>query len=227
MKYKILIVEDEEEIISLIVNRLEKEKYDITVAMNGADALNYIENEYFDLITLDIMLPNVDGMVLCEKTRNLYDDTLIVIISALDLDESRVNAYVLGADDYIAKPFSAKLVALKIDTLLQRRFEMTKRDYLAKKTIQFDKGAKQFYIQNKLLELTPSELAIFETLYEYSNRVFSKEELSQILYDNDIGNITKEGIGTHIYTLRKKIAEQTELELVKTVRSIGYKLNET
>lgn len=226
MKYKVLIVEDEPEIVTLIKNRLDEEKYDVSIASDGARALKLINQQEFDLVSLDIMLPNVDGLTLCNAVRKKSKVVLIMIVSALDLEEHKERAYSLGADDYIAKPFSPKLVALKIGSLLKRRFELSNPHIEYQTIIQHDSALKKFYVKNTALILTPSEYIIFETLFNASNRVFSKEELSQILYDNDIGNIDKEGIRTFIYTLRKKISDHTNKEIIKTVRNIGFTLYE-
>ena len=109
MKYKILIVEDEVEIVNLIRKRLDKQKYDIKVAYSGDEGLKLIQREYFDLLSLDIMLPSVDGLTLCEEVRKRNKNSLVVVISALDLEEEKEKAYLLGADDYISKPFSPSL----------------------------------------------------------------------------------------------------------------------
>ena len=226
MNYKILIVEDEEQIVHLIRNRLDESIYDITVASTGDQALNYIQKGYFDLVSLDIMLPSVDGLTLCEEVRKRYKDSLILIVSALDLEESKEKAYLLGADDYIPKPFSPKLLTLKMATLLKRRAQLTEVQTQLEEAIYHDRALKRFYIKGEALTFTLSEYAIFETLFNTPNKVFSKEELSQILYNEEIGNIDKEGIGTHIYQLRKKIAKLSDKNIIKTVRSIGYTLYE-
>jgi DNA-binding response OmpR family regulator len=226
MLYKILIVEDEPEIVRLIQNRLDSKKFDITIAMDGADALSYIVSNHYDLVTLDIMLPHVDGFTLCENVRKRHKDSLILIISALDTVEQKEKAYLLGADDYIPKPFSPKLVALKIESLLKRRVEILNAPLPFYANIQHDTQLKQFYIQGHPLLLTLSEYTIFKILFETPKKVFSKEDLSQILYNDDIGNIDKEGIGTHIYQLRKKIALINEDNMIKTIRNIGYTLYE-
>ena len=226
MKYKILIVEDEPEIVKLIQNRLEPEIYDVSVAYNGDEALKLIQNERFDLLTLDIMLPSVDGLTLCDEVRKRHKDSLIIIVSALDIDEKKEKAYALGADDYIAKPFSPKMVALKISSLLKRRSELTQVEDVTFAMLEHHEALKRFYVQNHPLTLTVSEYTILETLYATPKKVFSKEELSQILYNNDIGNIDKKGIGTHIYQLRKKIALYSDEEIIKTVRNVGYTLYE-
>lgn len=226
MKYKILIVEDEPEIVSLITNRLDTSTYEISVVMDGQKGLELIKREDFDLALLDIMLPNLDGLSLCDALRDKNKKSLIIIVSALDMDDSKEKAYTLGADDYITKPFSPKLLAMKVNALLKRRFELENLDLKCNKQLKYDEDLKRFYIQDKQLFLTPSEHIILQTLFKNSKKVFSKEELSQLLYDNDIGDIDKEGIRTHIYTLRKKISQYSDGEIVKTVRNIGFTLYE-
>ena len=226
MKYKILIVEDEVEIINLIIKRLDEKRYDITIAYSGDEGLRLAQSTSFDLLSLDIMLPYVDGLSICKAVREKDKDALIIIVSALDLDEKKERAYALGADDYISKPFSPKLVAVKIDALLQRRKELKSTKTGISQAIHHDSDLKRFYIQTRPLTLTPSEYTILESLYETPKKVFSKEELSQILYDEDVGSIDRDGIGTHIYQLRKKMTQLSEEEIIKTVRGIGYTLYE-
>jgi DNA-binding response OmpR family regulator len=172
------------------------------------------------------MLPSVDGLTLCAEVRKRHKDSLIMIVSALDIEERKEKAYELGADDYVAKPFSPKMVALKIASMLKRRVEMTVPSKVEFQTLQHHQDLKRFYVENQPLSLTVSEYTIFETLFSTAKKVFSKEDLSQILYNNDIGNIDKKGIGTHIYQLRKKISKYTEQEIIKTVRNVGYTLYE-
>jgi len=226
MKHKILIVEDERDIVSLISNRLDKEKYEVTIALSGDEALHLVKTQEFDLVSLDIMLPKVDGFTICKKLREENKKTLIIIVSALDLDESKEKAYSLGADDYMAKPFLPKLLALKIASLLQRRFEMLNSNMEFEKIIQHNIALQSFFINNSKLSLTPSEYMIFETLFNNPIKIFSKDELSQVLYNENLGNIDRDGIRTHIYTLRKKISDFTDTEIIKTVRGIGFTLYE-
>jgi len=226
MKYNILIVEDEPDIVRLIENRLDKTKFNVTIAMDGKEALEYIKANHYDLLTLDIMLPHVDGLTLCENVRQRHKDSLILIISALDTVEQKEKAYLLGADDYMAKPFSPKLVALKIESLLNRRIEILNALSPFYANIQHDVNLKQFYMQGHSLMFTVSEYTIFKILFETPQTVFSKEELSQLLYNEDIGNIDKKGIGTHIYQIRKKIAVHSKDEIIKTIRNVGYTLYE-
>jgi len=226
MRDKILIVEDEQDIVNLISNRLDEKQYDITVALNGQKALDLIRIQEFDLVSLDIMLPEVDGLTICKELREKNKNTLIIVVSALDLNESKEKAYNLGADDYISKPFPPKLLALKMASLLQRRFEMLHSNMKFKKVVQHNVALQRFFINNKHLLLTPSEYMIFETLFNNPIKIFSKDELSQILYNEDLGSIDRDGIRTHIYTLRKKISILTDIEIVRTVRGTGFTLYE-
>jgi DNA-binding response OmpR family regulator len=226
MPYKILIVEDEPDIIKLIQNRLDSEKFDVTVALDGAEALRLIGFHHYDLVTLDIMLPHVDGLTLCENIRKKHKDSLILIVSALDTVERKERAYDLGADDYIDKPFSPKLLVVKIEALLKRRTEITNAPLASFRDLQHDEDLKHFLIKGKRVALTFSEYNILKVLFETPRKIFSKEELSQILYNEDIGTIDKEGIGTHIYQVRKKIALLSDDDVIKTIRSVGYTLHE-
>ena len=226
MKHKILIVEDERDIVNLIFNRLDKDKYDVTIALSGDEALKLVKTQEFDLVSLDLMLPKVHGLSICEAVRKKSKQTLIIIVSALDLDKSKESAYSLGADDYVSKPFSPKLLALKIASLLQRRFEMANLDMQYKKIVQHNSSLQRFFINNTQLALTPSEYMLFETLFSNPIKIFSKDELSQILYNEDLGNIDRDGIRTHIYTLRKKISLFSDKEIIKTVRGAGFTLYE-
>ena len=120
MKKKILIVEDEEDIVHFIKNRLSPDLYDVDIALNGEKALSKIHRNNYDLITLDIMLPYVDGFQLCKQIRKKSKYTLVLMISALNTDDFKEKGYALGIDDYISKPFSAKELAIKIKFLLKR-----------------------------------------------------------------------------------------------------------
>lgn len=226
MKYKILIVEDELEIINLIQNRLNSNIFDITIRSDGAKALQIIQSNYFDLVTLDIMLPHVNGLTLCEEIRKRHKDTLILIVSALDNVSQKERAYSLGADDYFNKPFSSKLLALKIESLLKRRIEISSPSLSFSKNLYHDENLKLFFVEGKSLGLTVSEYTVLKILFNTPKKVFSKEELSQILYNEDIGNIDKEGIGTHVYQIRKKISQLTKEPVIKTLWNVGYTLYE-
>lgn len=226
MKHTVLIVEDEAEIVHLILNRIDSDRYDVLCADNGIEALRLIGDEPFDVAVIDIMLPMLDGYTVCERLRKKSKETLILIVSALGNEENRLRCYELGADDFISKPFSPRELAAKIDALLKRRYEMTNGNIKVLDSITHDHAAKKIRIEGKNLLLTLSEYLIFSTLLAKPKQVFSRDQLAQIIYDSDAGEIDARGIDTHIYNLRKKIAALTTMPIIRTERSMGYKIYE-
>lgn len=226
MKKKILIIEDEVEIAQLLIRRLENPLYKISHEMDGAKALCLIQNERFDLAYIDVMLPSVDGLTLTEALRRQDKDSIILIVSALSADSDQLKAYNLGADDYVSKPFSPKLLATKIASLLSRRDEIAPKTQSLPKGIDYDEMAKSISIKEQQLPLTPSEYHIFLLLLQLPRKVFSREEITQELYDNYDYDIDARGIDTHIYQIRKKIALLSDALVIKTVRNMGYTIYE-
>lgn len=226
MKKNILIVEDEEPIVNFIKNRLDSGIYNVDIAVDGKKALELIADNKYDLVTLDIMLPHIDGFEICRFLRKRSFHTLIMMVSALDTEEFKLKGYEYGCDDYIPKPFSAKELSIKIKSLLNRREELCSLE--AKKVAKFllDEEAKTIKVNGNTLHLTPSEYLILSTLINNSKRVYSRAEFSQLIYDNYFGEIDDRGIDSHIYHIRKKIKTFEPNELIKTVRGMGYTINE-
>ena len=226
MKRNILIVEDEHEIVHLIKNRLDSNEYEVTTAHDGHEAIEYIRSQHFDLVTLDIMLPSFNGYDVCKELRKRTIDTLVIMISSLETEEHKLKGYEVGVDDYIAKPFSPKELAAKINSLLKRRFELQHSHTHKIRNVVKDEERKKIFCATKELKLTPSEFTIFSILLNTPKKVFSREELAQSIYDHDLGSIDNRGIDTHIYQIRKKIAHNTQEKIIKTVRGMGYKIDE-
>lgn len=228
MKKNILIVEDEESIVSFIENRLDSNIYNIDIALDGKEAMALIKKKEYDLITLDIMLPYVDGFTLCNALRSKSKKSLIIMISALDTEDFKIKAYEYGVDDYIAKPFSAKELALKIKSLLKRRDELSLAQEVknTKELLFLNDEAKTIFINGINVDFTPSEFFILSIFIKNKNRVYSRQELAQLIYDNYLGEIDDRGIDSHICNIRKKVSTYHDENIIKTVRGIGYRLDE-
>ena len=226
MKKSILIVEDEEAIVNLIQNRLNSDIYNIDIAIDGKEAMIKIASNSYDLITLDIMLPFVDGFEVCKKIREKSKQTLVIMISALDTMEFKSKGYDVGIDDYIAKPFSAKELAIKIQSLLKRREEISALKIELVSNIILDEESKDIIVNGYKIEFTPSEYLILSILILNKNRVYSRSELAQLIYDNYFGEIDEQGINSHIYHIREKVKQFYEKDIIKTVRGMGYKIYE-
>ncbi|HIP31098.1 MAG TPA: response regulator transcription factor [Sulfurospirillum arcachonense] len=226
MKKNILIVEDEETIVNFIKNRLKSDVYNVDIAYDGKVALNKIAKNSYDLITLDIMLPHVDGFEICQRIRKNSKQTLVIMISALDTIEFKTKGYDYGIDDYIAKPFSAKELAIKIQSLLKRKEEISFLNAQSIVDILLNEEAKEILINGFNINFTPSEYLILATLINNKNRVYSRAELAQIIYDNYFGEIDEQGINSHIYHIREKVKQFYDKDIIKTVRGMGYKIYE-
>ena len=226
MKKNILIVEDQIAIVNFIKNRLDKNIYSIDIAYDGKEALKKIEKKLYDLITLDFMVPFFDGIEICKTIRQKTKKTLILMISAINNEDIKLNAYGIGIDDFIVKPFSAKELSFKIKALLHRREELVALKEEVINGIIIKEESREIILNGFSLDFTPSEYLILSILYFNKNRVYSRNEFTQLIYDNDLGVIDDRGIDTHICNIRKKIKVYEEKNLIKTVRGMGYKINE-
>ncbi len=226
MKKNILIVEDEEAIVGFIRNRLSGDMYSIDIALDGREASSKIASKSYDLVTLDIMLPFVDGFELCKKIRQKSKKTLVIMISAIDTMEFKSRGYDMGIDDYMSKPFSAKELSVKIQSLLKRREEISSLTQQKVENIILNEESREIIINGFNMDFTPSEYLILSTLIVNKNRVYSRADLAQIIYDNFFGEIDEQGINSHIYHIREKVKKIYGKDVIKTVRGMGYKIYE-
>ncbi len=226
MKKKLLIIEDEEAIADLIVQRFKTSLYDIDVATDGNEALRLLRTNSYDLATIDIMLPYVDGFTLCKKFRQYSPQTFLILVSALDKEETRLQGYAYGADDYITKPFSTKELLAKVKSHFRREDTLKSEKSIITQNILLDNNKKEIKINGFQLLLTPSEYLLFFTLLNNPKKLFSREELSYLIYENSLGEIDSRGIDSHISHIRKKIKKLDKIEYIKTVHGQGYIINE-
>ena len=226
MKKKLLIIEDEEAIADLIVQRFKTSLYDIDVATDGNQALRLLRTNSYDLATIDIMLPYVDGLTLCKKFRQYSPQTFLILVSALDKEETRLQGYAYGADDYITKPFSTKELLAKVKSHFRREDTLKSEKSIITQNILLDNNKKEIKINGFQLLLTPSEYLLFFTLLNNPKKLFSREELSYLIYENSLGEIDSRGIDSHISHIRKKIKKFDKIEYIKTVHGQGYIINE-
>lgn len=226
MKKKLLIIEDEKAISDLIVQRFNKSLYDVDISADGKEALTKLSTNTYDLATIDIMLPHVDGLTLCKKFREFSPQTFLIIVSALDEEETKLKGYAYGADDYITKPFSSKEFLAKVESFFRR--EDTLRSDKSKNihNLSLDDMKKEIRINGFGLTFTPSEYLLLSTLINNPKKLFSREELSYLIYENRLGEIDSRGIDTHISHIRKKIKKCDVIDYIKTVHGQGYIINE-
>lgn len=228
MRNKILIAEDDEDIIGLLKLYLEKENYEVISATNGEEALKLIQSNDISVAILDIMMPKLNGYELTKKIREI--GTLpILILSARNLDSDKILGLDLGADDYLTKPFNPLEVVARVRSLIRRTYdykneEVIKEDEIVRVgnvTINLD--TFMVYKDSQEIKLTPTEFKILALLMKSPGRVFTKiqiyENVNGEYFENDDNTIM-----VHMYKIREKLEDDPKNPIyIKNVRGLGYK----
>lgn len=217
-KVNILVIDDEVEICNLIKNALKKQGYTVTVKNNAID-VNKEELNKFDLILLDVMMPDIDGFTLCRGIRNEVDCP-IIFITAKTMEEDMLEGFSIGADDYIKKPFSILELRARVEAHL-RREHREKQQILSTNGFKFNLKSKEIYFNDEKIPLTKGEYKICEYLAKHRGQVFSLEQIFIEIYDFDKDS-DNSCIREHIKNIRSKITKYIESPIV-TVWGIGYK----
>lgn len=221
MPTKILIADDEEDILQFLSYNLKKEGYEVITATNGAEAISIAEKEKPDLIVLDIMMPVMDGMEACKELRQLPEtkDKLIVFLTARNEDYSQIAGFENGADDYITKPIKPKLFLSRIKALLRRTQISGEGNVITVGNITIDKEKHIVIKGEQPIEMPKKEFMLLELLASKPGKVFSREYILEKVWGDDV-IVGERTIDVHIRKIREKIGE----DYIKTVKGIGYKL---
>lgn len=221
MDYRILIAEDEPKLRMLLCDFFESKKDAPFPAENGTKALDLAENQEFDAILLDIMMPGLDGFSVCRAIRRKYD-VPIIFLTALSDEDDKLYGYELGADDYVTKPFSMAVLYAKLTALIKRRRgNLMTGDVLQAGGLSISLSTHKAYAENRELNLTPKEYALLECLLRNRNVVMSREQLLVKCWGYDYDGEAR-AVDTHIKRLREKLGEYADC--IKTVIKAGYKL---
>lgn len=236
MKKKVLVVDDEQSIVTLLKYNLQQAGYDVLTAMDGEEGLNLALTANPDVILLDLMLPKKDGMDVCKELRQQKVLTPILMLTAKDDEFDKVLGLELGADDYMTKPFSPREVIARIKAVL-RRIQMQVPAASDEGDEEEDDGIKigelrvlpnyyEAYFKGELLELTPKEFELLLYLVKNKGRVLTRDQLLSAVWNYDFVGDTRI-VDVHISHLREKIEENTKKPIyIKTIRGLGYKLEE-
>ena len=221
-KFKILIADDEPDILEFLQYNLEKEGYAITTAGNGKEAIEAAKRVQPHLILLDIMMPVMDGIEACRELRSMPDfkNTLISFLTARNEDYSQIAGFDVGADDYITKPIKPRILISRIKALLRRFGSDIKEESVSLGNISIDHEKYLVYKDGEKLSLPKKEFELLTLLTSKPGKVFSRKEIMSRIWGNDIivGDRT---IDVHIRKLREKIGEDN----FKTIKGIGYKFD--
>lgn len=216
----ILIIEDEKSIQNILRAFLEDAGYSITLADDGMEGIAAFHKDKFDLVLLDIMMPKLDGYTVCEMIRK-EGDTPIILLTALDDEDSQMKGFDLLADDYITKPFSMPLVLRRIKAVLRRTQDKDENSFiLTWGEIQLDTENFKVYVSGREIVLTAREFEILRLFMENKGRVFTREQLLDLIWNYDyVGD--DRIINTHIKNLRRKLG----VDCIETIRGVGYRID--
>ena len=221
MSGKLLIIEDEAAIQSLLSELLTDAGYTVEVAGDGLEGITKFREQSFSLVLLDIMMPKIDGYTVCEKIRR-ESKTPIIMLTALDEEEAQVKAFELKVDDYITKPFSVRLVRMRVEAVLRRVQERENKelaDVLSWGNIRLERSSRSVTVSGKAVGLTNTEYGLLELFLLHPGRVFTRDNLLNQVWGYDFVGEEKT-VNIHIMNLRRKL----NTDCLQTVRGVGYKL---
>ena len=230
MPYKVLVVDDEKPIVRLITFNLEKEGFTTLKAYDGEEALQIMTNAKPDLVILDIMLPQIDGLEVCRQIRQKNMSTAVIMLTAKDQEIDKVLGLELGADDYMAKPFSPRELIARVKAVLRRttgKKGSADDEAIIIGDLVIDTARHEVSVRGRQVELTLKEFELLELLAKNAGRVMTRN----VLMDN-IWGFTYDGdtriVDVHISHLREKIEVNAKNPAyIKTVRGLGYKFGGT
>lgn len=221
-KIKILLVDDEPDILEFLSYNLIKEGYEVSTANNGAEGIKKAKVEKPDLILLDIMMPEMDGIEACSEIRKIESlkKTLIVFLTARTEEFSQLAGYEAGADDYITKPVKPKVLMSKIKALLRLKSTEEKQQFIQLEEFTIDRETYKVTFQGEEFLLPRKEFELIALLASNPKRVFKRDEILEKIWGNEVvvGGRT---IDVHIRKLREKFGN----DRLSTIKGVGYKLN--
>jgi DNA-binding response OmpR family regulator len=223
---KLLIIEDEKELAASIASYLKTENYTCEVASNFRQALEKIETSDYECIALDITLPGGSGMQLLKELKNNKKTDGVIIISAKNSIEDRINGLRLGADDYLVKPFHLSELAARINAIIRRKM-YSGNNIIRFNEISIDTLAKEVRVKEDPVELTRKEYELLVYFLSNQRKVISKNALISHLWSQEMGTgESADIIYTHIKNLRKKLSEKGCGDYIKSLYGMGYKLTD-
>ena len=221
---KLLIVEDNRDIAGNIADYLEPRGHTLDFAFDGNTGLHLAAHEKFDAIVLDLMMPGIDGLTVCQKLRKEYGvNTPVIMLTARDQLDDKLTGFRAGADDYLVKPFSVMELEVRLEALVKRSQGMPVRE-LVVADLEFDTQSLESRRAGQKLELNPIQRKLLSYLLANTHRVVPRHELEVYIWGEDIPD--RDVLRTHIYNLRNIIDKPFEQKLLHTVHGSGYRLAE-
>ncbi|AIB10456.1 phosphate regulon transcriptional regulatory protein PhoB [Azospirillum brasilense] len=226
LKPLVLIVEDEADIVTLLKYNLEKEGFRVNAATDGEEALLLAGEQTPNIVLLDWMLPLMSGLEVCRQMRrnSKMRDIPIIMLTARGEEADRVRGLNSGADDYITKPFSPTELVARMRAVLRRSAPGMTDETLQFADVTMDLAAHRVRRNGRDVHLGPTEFRLLRHFMQHPGRVFSREQLLDVVWGHDV-YVEPRTVDVHIRRLRKAMNEETEMDLIRTVRSAGYALD--
>lgn len=219
---KLLIVEDEPNLLSIIRKGLSERNHDVSAALDGTTALQLLENNSFDVVVLDVMLPDINGIEICRRLRSAGNFVPILMLTALDSSENIVSGLNSGADDYMAKPFKFTELEARINALARRAGQAQKpSEIIEVDDLTIDLNAKSVTRAGHTIQLTAKEFLLLYYLAKNSGMILSREKILDNVWNINF-DMNTNVVDVYINYLRKKIDKPYDNKLIHTIKGLGY-----
>ncbi|MGO9974606.1 MAG: response regulator transcription factor [Solirubrobacteraceae bacterium] len=222
---RILVVDDEPAVRRALERALRLERYDVDLAADGREALDTLAEHQADVIILDVMMPEIDGLEVCRRLRAAGDHTPILMLTARDAIDDRVIGLDVGADDYLVKPFALRELQARLRALLRRSSEDGDAEVLRFGELTLDPAAHEVRRGERVIELSKTEFMLLELFMKHPKQVLTRSTIFESVWGYDFGP-TSNALGVYMGYLRRKTEEGGEPRLLHTVRGIGYVLRD-
>ncbi|MEE2690415.1 MAG: phosphate regulon transcriptional regulator PhoB [Pseudomonadota bacterium] len=223
---RVLVVEDEEALTTLLEYNLSKEDFDVQIAVDGEEALMKIDEAQPDLVILDWMLPKISGIEVCRRLRSKAEtrNIPVIMLTARSEEADRIRGLETGADDYLTKPFSMNELVARMRAVLRRIRPGLVQDEVLHGDIRLDRTSHRVWREEKEIHLGPTEFRLLDHLIQHPGRVFSREQLLNAVWGSDVF-VEVRTVDVHIGRLRKALNKHDQGDPIRTVRSAGYALD--
>lgn len=221
---KILLVEDNREVAGILFDYFESQGMELDYADNGELGLQLALEGNFDLILLDLMLPRMDGLTVCNKLRESGNNTPVLMLTALDNRDDMLNGFQHGADDYLTKPFDLDILEARIQALIKRYRGQVANTQIQFGSLKIDQKTRQAHRESRLLALNPTTYTILELLCRKAPEVVTRQELAETLWQESEPN--NDVLRSHIYQLRNQLDKPFANPMLTTIPKVGFRLEE-
>lgn len=217
---RILLVEDNRDILANLADYLEIKGYTVDCAQDGLTGLHLAASQSYDLAVLDVMMPGMDGFTLCQRLREARNNLPVIMLTARDTLDDRLQGFSSGADDYLVKPFELSELAARVEAVLRRTHGSSRLLSVADLTLDLD--SLEVVRQGTAIKLNPIGLKLLETLMQRSPSVVRREQLEEAIWGDDCPD--SDSLRSHIHQLRQLIDKPFDTHLLQTVHGIGFRL---